>query len=122
MDEESSGNSSPIEVFLRIRPSSNKHNDDYFYIDDIDESKITFRAKSTINDSNLNVNNSKTKHSFKFNGILNSETKQDEVFHHIGAPAVNNVLQGLNSTVFAYGQTGSGKVSSIYHCFYPPHS
>lgn len=114
--------SGAIQVFLRIRPNktvhSTHHQQNHFYIDDIDESQIIFKSRKS--GANFNdkvddeiINNSRSKHSFKFNGILNADAKQEEVFNCIGASAVRNVLQGLNSTIFAYGQTGSGKVSNI---------
>ena len=101
---------STIEVFLRVRPS--KSPSGYFQQDDIDESQITVKIpKQSHHD--LTVNNSQTQHAFKFNAILDPKSKQDEVFRKVGAPAVINVLQGWNSTVFAYGQTGSGKTFTI---------
>lgn len=128
-----------IEVFLRIRPSSNPSG--FFSQDDIDESQFIFQLPkhtvaeaggrsqgrdhdshsyrghtrrhdtlpTTIDDSgNPIANNTRTKYGFKFDGILSDKATQDDVFRTIGAPAVRNVLDGFNSTVFAYGQTGSG--------------
>lgn len=128
VDDEHDSTCAAIEVFLRIRPdkksasSTPHHQQQHFFIDDIDETLITFKGRksgASVGHDKIDdevVNNSRTKHSFKFNGIMNAEAKQEEVFNCIGAPAVRNVLQGLNSTVFAYGQTGSGKVSSIFSC------
>jgi hypothetical protein len=122
-EQNSNEDSTAIEVFLRIRPppsdSPVTNNCGHFHIDEIDESQITIHAKKSIINNNTNdisvdvVNNSRTKHTFKFNRILNFDSNQEEVFNCVGAPAVKNVLKGLNSTVFAYGQTGSGKVRKI---------
>lgn len=38
---------------------------------------------------------------------------QDEVFDSVARDAVDNALEGYNSTIFAYGQTGSGKTFTI---------
>ena len=38
---------------------------------------------------------------------------QDDVFKKVGTAAVQNALDGFNSTIFAYGQTGSGKTFTI---------
>ena len=104
-----SNESSSIEVFLRIRPS--KSPSGYFQQDEIDESQITVQVpKQSLEET---VNNSQTKHAFRFNGILDQTSKQDDIFRKVGAPAVKNVLEGWNSTVFAYGQTGSGKTFTI---------
>lgn len=40
---------------------------------------------------------------------------QDDVFHLVGAPLVENCLAGFNSSVFAYGQVLFG-VSCIDMC------
>jgi kinesin family protein 6/9 len=115
--------SNGIEVYLRIRPSSNPSG--YFSQDDIDETQFVFQLPKkqtnvikTDNNNNNNsgddneteiANNTRTRYGFKFNGILDGESNQENVFRTIGAPAVRNVLDGFNSTVFAYGQTGSGE-------------
>ncbi|CAM9988383.1 unnamed protein product, partial [Phaeothamnion confervicola] len=60
------------------------------------------------------VNNTRSQHDFKFDGVLGGgATQQEDVFNRIGRDAVLNVLQGYNSTIFAYGQTGSGKTFTI---------
>ena len=48
------------------------------------------------------VNNSKTKHTFKFNSILSMSDQQPKVFDRVGVDAVQSVLSGVNSTIFAY--------------------
>jgi len=58
-------------------------------------------------------NNSKAMHSFCFNGVLGMEASQEEVFQAIAKPVIEDVLTGVNGTVFAYGQTGSGKTFTI---------
>ena len=99
-----------IEVYLRIRPS--KSPSGYFHQDEIDENQFIFKIPKQTDDNAI-VDNSRSYYSFGFNGILPANSKQDSVFRTVGAPAVKNVLQGFNSTVFAYGQTGSGKTYSI---------
>jgi len=105
-----SNESSSIAVFLRIRPS--KSPSGYFQQDEIDESQITVQVpKQSLEEQT--VDNSQKQYAFRFNGILDPSSKQDDIFRKIGAPAVRNVLEGWNSTVFAYGQTGSGKTFTI---------
>eukprot|EP00602_Paraphysomonas_sp_CaronLab_P007215 CAMPEP_0185034954 /NCGR_PEP_ID=MMETSP1103-20130426/25460_1 /TAXON_ID=36769 /ORGANISM="Paraphysomonas bandaiensis, Strain Caron Lab Isolate" /LENGTH=758 /DNA_ID=CAMNT_0027571817 /DNA_START=185 /DNA_END=2461 /DNA_ORIENTATION=+ len=41
------------------------------------------------------------------------DATQEEVFKRVGTAAVQNALDGFNSTIFAYGQTGSGKTFTI---------
>ena len=59
------------------------------------------------------MNNTRTDYKFKFNGILKEQCGQEEVFDKVGSQAVQNALDGFNSTIFAYGQTGSGKTFTI---------
>lgn len=115
--EESNG----IEVFLRIRPSPNPSG--FITQDDIDESQIVFQLPKKqqqqhhdiLNgDDGIIANNTRTKYGFKFSGILDEKARQEDVFRSIGAPAVRNVLDGFNSTVFAYGQTGSGMCCIVH--------
>lgn len=104
---------SGIEVYLRIRASINPST--YCHQDVIDQSQFIFNVPPKRNDgtnSNI-VDNSRSRYAFKFNGILDSKSRQDDVFQKLGAPAVRNVLDGYNSTLFAYGQTGSGKTFTI---------
>ena len=97
-----------IEVILRIRPSDSPSG--YISFDDIEENVVNFQVPKT---EESIVNNTRTRYGFQFNDILKEKATQDEAFRIIGAPAVRNVLEGFNSTVFAYGQTGSGKTFTI---------
>jgi hypothetical protein len=95
-----------IQAFLRIRPS--KKPSGYFEVDDMEKDSIFFSLPDNIRSDY--INNSKLKHSYHFNGILDMTANQDIVFQRVGTAAVRNALDGFNSTIFAYGQTGSGKV------------
>lgn len=41
------------------------------------------------------------------------QIKQDEVLDAVARPVIEDVLNGVNGTIFAYGQTGSGKTFTI---------
>lgn len=41
--------------------------------------------------------------------IFGSETDQSMIFDEVVSPIVDDLLSGMNCTVFAYGQTGTGK-------------
>jgi kinesin family protein 11 len=41
--------------------------------------------------------------------VFGPEADQSLIFDEIIAPIVDDMLQGINCTVFAYGQTGTGK-------------
>lgn len=102
---------SAIEVFLRIKPSNQETN--CLKRDDIDESAILIDVPKHT-DEVVTVDNSRTNYAFKFNGILDASCKQDEVFRQIGLPAVKNVMEGLNSTVFAYGQSKFFPLDNVF--------
>lgn len=97
-----------IQTFLRIRPSKNPSG----YFEDVNGESIKFMLPENTETSNF-VNNSKLKHQFHFNGTIAMSASQEEVFKKVGAPAVQNALDGFNSTIFAYGQTGSGKTFTL---------
>eukprot|EP00605_Chrysophyceae_sp_TOSAG23-4_P001469 GSChrysophyteH1.ASY1.ANO1.1605.1 assembled CDS len=98
-----------IQTFLRIRPSKKPSG----YVEDVDGKAIKFNLPDTREETGGHVNNSKLKHSFHFNGTIGMSATQEEVFKKVGAPAVQNALDGFNSTIFAYGQTGSGKTFTL---------
>lgn len=104
-----SGESSAIQTFLRIRPS--KSPSGYFSVDELDRHAVLFKVPDKLKADY--VNNSKLEYRFMFNGILDPSATQERVFNEVGVAAVNNALDGYNSTIFAYGQTGSGKTYTL---------
>jgi kinesin family member 6/9 len=97
-----------IQTFLRIRPSKNPSG----FFEEVNGESIKFSLPENIDTSNY-INNSKLKHAFHFNSTISMSASQEEVFKKVGAPAVQNALDGFNSTIFAYGQTGSGKTFTL---------
>lgn len=96
---------SSILTYVRIRPSKGET-----VVTADKENGTLFFSK---NASSQHVDNTKTYHKFSFNGVLDMSIKQDEVFKKVGVSAVQNALDGFNSTIFAYGQTGSGKTFTL---------
>eukprot|EP00639_Heterosigma_akashiwo_P013845 CAMPEP_0206361628 /NCGR_PEP_ID=MMETSP0294-20121207/473_1 /ASSEMBLY_ACC=CAM_ASM_000327 /TAXON_ID=39354 /ORGANISM="Heterosigma akashiwo, Strain CCMP2393" /LENGTH=456 /DNA_ID=CAMNT_0053806545 /DNA_START=140 /DNA_END=1506 /DNA_ORIENTATION=- len=74
--------------------------------DDIDDDIIHFNVP--VDKSHLYIDNTKTNHNFKFNGVIPMEATQEQVFEKIGRPAVMNALDGFNSTLFAVWADGVG--------------
>lgn len=101
---------SNIQTFLRVKPA--KHPSGYFAQDDLEKGSLTFTLPGNFKASDY-VNNSKLHHSFHFNGIIDANATQDDVFKKVGVSAVQNAIEGFNSTIFAYGQTGSGKTFTL---------
>jgi len=103
----SSTNPSPIQgiqIYLRLKPS--KQPSGYL-------TQEAAKLKFAIPRSEELINNTRTDYRYSFNGILDMNAKQEEVYDQVGAQAVTNAVKGFNSTIFAYGQTGSGKTFTI---------
>lgn len=103
------GGDGNIQTFLRIRPS--KKPSGYFSRNDLDQDSLVVTLPENFKSDY--VNNSKLKHNFHFNGIIDMTATQDHVFKTVGVAAVQNAIDGFNSTIFAYGQTGSGKTFTL---------
>jgi kinesin family protein 11 len=56
-------------------------------------------------DKNAPVPTTKT---FTFDKVFGVYSKQSEVYNQVVRPAVLEVIEGYNCTIFAYGQTGTG--------------
>jgi len=97
-----------IKVFFRVRPSARPSKAVSLKQDD---GLIEFVQEKNAQEGT--VNNSKTHHKFRFDGILPMKISQEEVFSLVAKPVIEDVLQGINGTIFAYGQTGSGKTFTI---------
>ncbi|CAE6473630.1 unnamed protein product [Rhizoctonia solani] len=50
---------------------------------------------------------------YPFDRVFGPEADQALVFHDVVAPALEEVLNGYNCTLFAYGQTGTGKTYTM---------
>ncbi|XP_018564968.1 kinesin-like protein Klp61F [Anoplophora glabripennis] len=50
---------------------------------------------------------------FQFDRVFKPDSNQIEVYQHVVAPMIPDVVSGYNCTVFAYGQTGSGKTYTM---------
>jgi hypothetical protein len=48
-----------------------------------------------------------------FDVVLGPDHSQADVFGVAGRAVVENIVQGINSSIFAYGQTGSGKTHTM---------
>ncbi|GBG27530.1 Kinesin-like protein KIF6 [Hondaea fermentalgiana] len=96
-----------IRVYLRVRPT--KRPSGFLRLDDDDPSRVDFEIPPDVAASH----NAKSTYKFKFNGIIDQDAKQDEVFDRVAKDAALSAMEGFNATVFAYGQTGSGKTFTM---------
>lgn len=97
-----------IKVILRVRPSARPSKG---FSADVGTGVVNFDLEKRSADGQ--VDNTKTHFKFKFDGILPMQVTQQDVFEQVAKPVIDDVLQGINGTIFAYGQTGSGKTFTI---------
>ena len=108
---------SNIEIYLRLKPLlDDKYNSlinnrmiKYKIEEENDKRKIKIEIPKEYNKDYK----SKKSYEFKFNGIFEQNSSQEEIFKKIGSKIINTSLEGYNSTLFCYGQTGSGKTYTI---------
>eukprot|EP00762_Andalucia_godoyi_P002959 ANDGO_04112.mRNA.1 Kinesin-like protein KLP1 len=99
-----------IQIFARVRPSKNP-SPLFKCFATSDESRVEFSKPRDSKDGY--INNQREFYEFRFNGVFDQPTKQEEIFDVVARKACQNALDGYNSTIFAYGQTGSGKTFTI---------
>lgn len=126
---------SNIETYLRLKPILNprgrnnldSYNDalsisNHNIIDNPENSSIEYQINKNKNLISVRipeeftkgyVNNTKKTYDFKFNGIFEQDSTQEDIFDKIGKTVIKNSLEGYNNTVFCYGQTGSGKTYTM---------
>eukprot|EP00606_Chrysophyceae_sp_TOSAG23-5_P001467 GSChrysophyteH2.ASY1.ANO1.260.1 assembled CDS len=83
-----------LQVIVRVRPPIS--------------SEVKLANVVTTSGSNLNVSSDKTQISCAYDKVFGENCDQAEVFECV-KPLLNDILQGINGTVFAYGHTSAGK-------------
>lgn len=96
-----------IKVYIRVRPGKAAEG----FKADTEKGILSFNLPEA--SSEYDVNNQKRTHTFQFDGVLGMQVKQQEVLDAVARPVIQDVLNGVNGTIFAYGQTGSGKTFTI---------
>ncbi|KAL8131702.1 kinesin-like protein KIN-12F [Apium graveolens] len=86
-----------VKVIVRIRAANSKEGLGDFSVRNISDDSILVEERK-----------------FKFDSVLNSNSKQEDVFELVGVPLVKNTLAGYNTSILAYGQTGSGKSYTMW--------
>ena len=113
---------SNIETYLRLKPllEENDYNNDNkklknkminYEIDNNQKNKIFIHIPDDLRQGY--INNMKKLYEFKFTGIFEPKTTQEQIFSKLGNKVIINSLEGYNSTIFCYGQTGSGKTYTM---------
>ncbi|KAI3902664.1 hypothetical protein MKW92_050905 [Papaver armeniacum] len=87
---------SGVQVIVRIRPP-NADADDEIVVEKVSEESLSVLDQT-----------------FTFDYVADTSSSQKDVYQLIGAPFVENCLEGFNSSIFAYGQTASGKTYTMW--------
>jgi hypothetical protein len=96
-----------IKVYIRQRPLDNNK------VCDVNHSSVkNFTANG---DCSYFSALQKKKHDFKFEGFLDHDIEQCEVYNRIAKPIVDSAIEGYSGTIFAYGPTNSGKTLCIFN-------
>ena len=90
-----------IRVFCRVRPSKRPSG---FFIPDTLDNAVHFSVPVDIERDV--TNNAGSINTYKFSGVFDGSSTQEDVFDVVAREAVDAAVAGFNSTVFAYGQTG----------------
>ena len=93
-----------VKVYIRVRPPL-----------DADTNTKDFKQCTDCSDSQtLNLHYPRnTIRPYYFDGVLNENTTEQEVYELTAHGLVDYVLKGFNGTFFVYGQTGTGKTHTM---------
>ena len=101
--------STAITTWLRVRPC--KQRESHFDPPDAARAQVEVHVPE---DAALGfVNNKRSNWKFAFNGVLDRDASQEDVFEYVAQPVIDSLMSGFNGTIFAYGQTGSGKTYTL---------
>jgi hypothetical protein len=79
--------------------------------DDSDGSRALLHVKLPP-DSNISFVSDTGYIKFEFDRVFDGNTSQTALFDAVARSKVDDVLDGINSTIFAYGQTGTGMLDN----------
>lgn len=89
---------SNVQVFVRIRPPEKQSVHSAFQVSN--QRRITVKEKSSYR-------------TFVFDKVFVADANQETIFNSVMSPAIEDVLEGYNTTVFAYGPSRTGKTYTI---------
>jgi len=108
-------NEKAIKVYCRVKTNEENEIDTVHYDvkpdDDNNKKHVTFTVPSSFKKSQHQFQSSAF--DFIFNDVLDERVSQQRVYDVVARNVVDDVLQGINGTVFAYGQTATGKTYTI---------
>ncbi|CAF1629108.1 unnamed protein product [Rotaria magnacalcarata] len=106
------GGGCPVEVFCRLRPPKDNHNDQQ--TDNSSSCIKVASSKELVLYSSENAKNGQIRESrYDFSHILTDNISQSAAFKELALPLLDDLIQGKNSVLFTYGITGSGKTYTM---------
>jgi kinesin family protein 11 len=101
------GEGATVKVVVRVRPANeielNASSPPVVQVQSADNSITVVKGAGKMQQRNV----------FNFDHVFGTYATQSDVFTTTLAPIVDDVLSGIESTVFAYGQTGTGKTYTM---------
>lgn len=98
----SAGKKNNVQVCLRFRPMNSK------------QEKNEKPAWKPSSNSVTELRHDKETRNYTYDHIFGPTACTQDVYNDVGEDLVNNVLQGINGTLFAYGQTSCGKTFTMH--------
>nr|CAD1836537.1 unnamed protein product [Ananas comosus var. bracteatus] len=92
----SSALNSGVQVVVRIRPPNNEEEEGDVIVQKVSDNSVLILD-----------------HMFTFDSVADITSSQDDIFHLVGLPLVENCLAGFNSSIFAYGQIYNEQITDL---------
>ena len=103
------GNIESVQVYCRVRPSSNHSESSECFIIENDTTVHTNPPPT----SNAYRSGVGREYNYSFSHVFDAQSSQSDVFRKVAYPLVKNMINGQNGLIFTYGVTGSGKTFTM---------
>lgn len=89
----------PVKVVVRVRPAVSLPVDgkDLFFVRKTSPTSVAVGDRA-----------------FAVDGFLDDRASQEDAFHLVGLPMIDNALAGVNTSLVCYGQSGTGKTYTMW--------
>ncbi|KAK2913990.1 hypothetical protein QQF64_030187 [Cirrhinus molitorella] len=103
-----SSQSSPVKVYIRIRPTANFAHEIIECLPD----QQTLKVRSRTDSKKAKRNNQLSSWIFQLNWVLHNASQED-TYDRVARSVVLGAFEGYNGTVMCFGQTGAGKTYTM---------
>jgi kinesin family protein 18/19 len=108
-------------VCVRVRPRSESEFGKRNLVDIVDDSTVVFDPETSAMRGEISGVHKRLREGtrrnreqcFKFDRVFGPSSTQQQIFEFAAKGVIDNVMNGMNGTVFAYGATGSGKTHTM---------